>query len=143
MKFIVRIFSLATALAACFVLVGCGRQPAVKGKVSVRGAPLNKGTVTFRSGDLVRGATISGDGTYTIPECPPGQYKVTVEVPSYKFAPNNHAVPKSAEMPGKVVPQDPPSPPAVAIDAKYRDLNQSGLSFTISSDAQNIDIELK
>jgi hypothetical protein len=142
MKHMLRFASAALIVSACVVLVGCSRKPAVEGKISVRGTPLNAGTVTFRSGEVVRGATIRRDGTYEIPDCPPGKYTVTVEVPTFKFAKNSGAVPKAAPMPGKVEPSD-PTPPPVAVDARYRDATQSGLSFTVSPDNRNIDIELR
>jgi hypothetical protein len=143
MKSIVRLFSLAAIVAGSVVLTGCGGRPDVKGTVSVRGTKLNAGTVTFRSGDLVRGATIQPDGSFAIPECPPGQYKVTVEVPNLKFQKNPTAVPKAAPMPGKVESTDPPAAIPVAVDAKYRDADRSGLTYTVSSEVRNIDIELR
>ena len=143
MKSTARFLALAIALTGTLLLAGCGGQPAVKGTVSVRGKPLNAGTVTFRSGDFVRGATIQPDGSYALHECPPGQYKVTVEVPYMKFAADKKAVPKAAEMPGKTEGNDAPAVVPVAVDSRYRDVNQSGLSYAVSSDIRNIDIDLK
>jgi hypothetical protein len=143
MQSTIRFLSLVVIVSSAFLLAGCGGTPNVKGTVSVRGKPLNTGTVTFRSGDFVCGATSQPDGSYAIRECPPGNYLVTVEVPNLKFASKPNAVPKSAEMPGKVVSNIPPAVVPVAIDSKYREPGLSGLSYTVSSENRNIDIDLQ
>ncbi|MDR3621279.1 MAG: hypothetical protein P4L85_18145 [Paludisphaera borealis] len=76
--------TLALALAVC----GCGDagddlpRQAVSGKVKIDGAPLAKGSISFRSAD--GGAEAGGlvaDGAFTIPKASgpvPGKYKVSV-----------------------------------------------------------------
>ncbi|MFO0965792.1 MAG: carboxypeptidase-like regulatory domain-containing protein [Gemmataceae bacterium] len=127
----------------CLALAGCGKA-GVSGKVSFKGTPLTSGNVTFRAGDVVRGAAIEKDGTYRLTDCPPGDYKVTVSVPTLRFAtrPPSGAVPKAADMPGKEV-STAATLPAVPIDPKYADVKTSGLSFTVAGGGHEFDIDLK
>lgn len=139
-------FCKALLLIVCLAPLGCrGRDGEVTGKVTYRGTPLTAGSVTFRSGELVRGASIQKDGTYTLQDCPAGDYKVAVVVPDLRFAPRPSGAPPipKTEMPGKAAAEESAAVAPVKIDARYKDVNTSGLSYKVGSGGQTIDIELK
>jgi hypothetical protein len=80
------------ALALAVVLVGCGGQAtgdkvAISGKVTLKGQPLDHGTITFTSVDpskqLMAGGKIQ-NGQFDIPASeglPPGRYRVRISSP--------------------------------------------------------------
>jgi hypothetical protein len=124
---------LAPALLA-LLLVGCGtdgpRLAVVRGKVSYRGTPLHGGTIVFTP-DTLRGddgpiarAEIQADGSYALktgpfPGANPGWYRATV-------VSLVEPVPGSGGRPQSLLP------------SRYRDPEQSGLSFQIKPGQENV-----
>lgn len=111
---------------ACAVLAGCGaggdeKLTPVAGKVTVNGAPLTSGAVTFQP-DAAKGnntkhipvGNLDAQGTYTLSSAatsgaPLGWYKVTI----------------TAQQP--IDPQNPYAPPKYLINPKFSDPSTSGL----------------
>jgi|SRR5262249_43502466 len=131
---------------------GCGEggTATVSGKVVYKGAPVTFGAVAIYGAD---GKTASGridaDGHYTVEKVPIGDVKVAVLTP-------NPTTPKvfskggfKSKSKGKVKDSDSEVPNLgsvgkfVAIPARYKEPDQSGLTFTIKSGSQTIDLELK
>lgn len=120
--------------------VGCGSSgPAmgrVSGKVTYKGSPLTKGTVTFQStAPNGRNATgeIQSDGSYTLQTEKPGDgalagdYKVTI------FAHDEELL---DYIPTK------PLPPKRLAPAKYEKTETSGLTATVKSGSNPLNFEL-
>ena len=122
------------ALLACavlFVAAGCGKDSGVSvvGKVTVDGAPLPLGTVSFRP-DASKGNTsphepggqIDAEGNYRLytqgkPGAPPGWYRVAVV---------------AAE---PIDPKKPYEATKSLVNAKYNSVDTSGLSREVVADA--------
>jgi hypothetical protein len=117
----------------CFWSVGCGasgeKLNPVAGKVTLNGAPLASGSVTFHP-NVAKGnntphipvGMIDEQGHYKLQTAtkegaPPGWYKITV----------------SAQAP--VDPKDPYGPPKHLINSKYSDPNTSGVEAEVLSTA--------
>jgi hypothetical protein len=129
-------FPVRPARAAALLLVplllalaGCGGNPAVSGKVTLGGSPLEGGSVTFHP-DTARGnnagelfvGQIGPQGTYKLvgrdkEGAPPGWYRVTV---NYSVAPD---------------PKDATAKPRALIHKKYIDPNTTPLSIEVKSGA--------
>lgn len=115
---------------ACAGLLGCGggssaKLTPVEGKVTVNGAPLTSGAVTFHP-DTTKGnstphipvGNIDAQGSYKLMSAteegaPLGWYKVTV----------------SAQEP--IDPQNPYAPPKYLINPKFSDVGASGLAVEV------------
>lgn len=125
-------------------IAGCGEGAAsVSGKVTYNGTPVSGGTITFHGTDgKVDGTWIDPDGKYIVTRAPVGEVKVTVEVGRAGAPPK---MPKSKDVPGH--PGDKGGGTAtgkpMVIPAKYKDPAQSGLTYTLKSGSQVIDIDLK
>lgn len=96
-------------LAASFcaaALTGCGAPPGVRGTVTLDGAPVTEGSISFEPADgqgPSAGANITG-GRFEIPPASglkPGKMRVTV---------------RAAVKTGKQVPAGPPAPPGTMTD---------------------------
>ena len=86
----------------------------VQGKITLQGAPLAAGTITFVKNALKVQGVIAADGTYQVEGLQPGEYAVSIQ----GVKPN-------------------------AVPAKYADADKSGLAVTIVNGKQTYDIELK
>jgi hypothetical protein len=112
---------------------GCGQSSndvSVQGKVSYRGAPLHKGSVTFfpASGRPVS-AALSDGGQYTL-ELAPGEYAVTVNV--------------GTDLPPGFKEGDPIPPPTIVLPPEYTSRARSKLTATVSKDSDEpINFDLK
>jgi hypothetical protein len=126
------------------LVAGCG--PAVgdvSGTVSFKGEPLGSGLVVFHGQKATVPANIAADGTFTASKVPVGPVKVTVET----IAPQSG---KSGGEGGKVSgvgmsATGAPTTPAgkyVKIPDKYKDPNNSGLTYEVKSGSQQHNIEL-
>jgi hypothetical protein len=124
-----RFFSLACALA---LLAGCGGSSAtcpVQGTVTLKGAPLDSGTISFFAADSPSpaGGALIQAGKYEIPAAqglPPGTYRVTISSPtSSDVTPAEYAAGKR------------PAPPQERIPAAYN--TQSKQSATIERGGKN------
>jgi len=72
-------------LLCCLIVVGCGKNVKVSGKVSFSdGTPLDVGKVCFSDGTIMAYGKIDTNGTYTMgmtkdgEGIPPGTYKVSI-----------------------------------------------------------------
>jgi hypothetical protein len=125
-----------------------GATVTVSGKVAYKGEPVTFGAVAIYGAD---GQTASGridaDGHYTVDKVPIGDVKMAVLTP-------NPTTPKGSskgrlKSKGKVkysgaeVPSMDWVSKFVAIPARYKDPDQSGLTFTVKSGEQTIDLDLK
>lgn len=119
------------ALAAGVLLVGCSRGNksfTLKGTVSYQGKPLNSGVVRLHMGEEhMAAAMIQPDGSFEATEVFPGQAKVTVERKARRRAWKQGDTP-----PGGSSAKRGTAPPD-AIPDKYKDVNTSGLAFTLEA----------
>lgn len=130
-----------SVVAALLLLAaGCGGTGDVAGKVTYQGKPLVWGTVQFEGSDnMLRQANINSDGTYAIKGVAIGEAKVAV----------SSINPKSSDFQPMMREGMPPPPPRpevkgwFPIPAKYDTPHKSGLTYTIKSGENKIDIELK
>jgi hypothetical protein len=132
-------------LLAFFCTCGCGGSKAVvRGKVTYKNNPLTSGEVRFigKTGTVPRAALINPEGMYRIDDAPIGEVRVAVV--SFKTT-GTFAAPiiggKGKAGTGKT--SDGAASRPSAIPEKYKDVKTSGLTYTISSGSQTIDIELK
>jgi len=148
-------FSVVLVVLCC---IGCGppERAIVKGKVTIGDTPLTTGNVTFTGKDnLQSSATIQNDGTYELMDAPLGEARITVMVPTLppgglemmRRMKNNPGVKESES----VDPNDSSKKIGimggipdnyVPIPQKYQDLNQSGLTYTVTRGTQTHDIKL-
>jgi hypothetical protein len=121
-----RLFGAVVACIFVFSLVGCGvSHVPVAGKVTVDGAPLDTGNVSYHpaaagAGGMIGSSEIASDGSYKIMAegkagLAPGKYKVTVTAGK----PSN--------------PSDPYSVPVSLVDAKYTNLASTPLEVDVSA----------
>ena len=142
MPFLIRFLSGLWILAICLAAtVGCGKSTAtVAGKVTLNGAPVTAGAVTFHGEDkFVKSAGIDSSGSYAISNAPVGPVKVTVVAAQPR---------KGRDVAGKTAPKHPgdkAGAPAtfVALPEKYKDPNLSGLNFTLTAGEQTINLPLQ
>jgi len=118
----------ASLVVFCTLLVGCGpNQVGVEGTVTVDGAPLTTGDVSYhpvnskdKSDKAVGHSPIDAQGKYKLftdgnPGVPPGSYKVVVHASPPPDAANPYAV------------------PAPLIDKKYTELATTPLTVEVAS----------
>lgn len=109
---------------ACFA-AGCScsgdRRHVIHGTVALDGSPLTSGVIQFHgaAGRIVT-AVVGSDGTFTATDLPPGEMKVAVVEDI--MAPKGR---KRAQVP-----------------TKYKDVQTSGLSYTITRETWNLEIVL-
>jgi hypothetical protein len=127
--------------------LGCGKRTAfVTGKVTTRqGQPLTSGAVTFHGADgRSDSGNIDSEGNYSVAQAPIGTVKVTVDtgpprtrVPPTIKGPGGKPTAHPGEKGDKAAPVK-----RVVIQDKYKDPNQSGLSYTVTGGKQTINIEV-
>jgi hypothetical protein len=138
-----RVLALCLSATLGGLVLGCGdgedAHPAtvpVQGKVTYKGEPVPKGTITFQpDGGRPAVGEIQPDGTYQLSTfgdkdgAIPGPHKVMIIA-------NTGDPTKMPSSPGYVVPKD-------LVPKKYADLKTSGLEITVSKDktAYNFDLE--
>jgi hypothetical protein len=123
----------AIAFLCCLLpvaLLGCGgsggsMKSVVTGKVTFNGAPVPAGTVTFIAQNTEGTTMMSAidNGTYRIPNFPPGEVKISVQGPG---RPSN--------------PED--KTPRVTLPEKYLNVMTSGLTYTVKTGQQTHDLNL-
>ena len=129
----------AAALAAALSLVaGCSSDGSVTGTVTLDGAPVKRGTVTFHpvGGGPAAIGGIGADGGYELAigkdrSIPVGEYVVTVDA----------SEPVSSEAPAD--PRKLPAPPRRLTPVNYLSKDTSGLRVTVKSGSNVIPLELK
>ena len=142
MHLFARSFSRLWIVLVCLAAAGCGAPTAtVTGKVTLNGAPVTAGAVTFHGeNNFVQSAAIDATGAYTIANAPVGPVKVAV----VSSRPRTMASPG-----GKTVPSHPGNKggaaavSSVPVPEKYKDPNQSGLNFELKAGPQTIDLPLQ
>jgi hypothetical protein len=119
-------------LAVCFVtLTGCGQKTTeVKGKVTYKNEPLQVGTVIFVGEDGRQElASLSREGTFTIPRSPRGKVRVAVQTPAAGMPgvapPKTGSDKRETSLPSNYV-------HPVPIPARYGDVKTSGLEYEIT-----------
>jgi hypothetical protein len=100
----------------------------VFGKVTYQNIPLSSGTISFLGDDGFSKVSIDRDGSYQIADAPLGAVKVSVHNRSTFLEPKGEKI--------KWVVKS-------LIPSKYNDFQKSGLSYTISTGRQEINIDLK
>lgn len=126
-----------------FVAAGCGRPPRVAGSVTVNGAPLPAGRVTFLcdgAGKPAISSEISPDGTYEILSPPAGRARISVQT----FAPRPK--PPAGVDPGTGIDYSvgwEDTGPYVPIPERYHSPQTSGLVYEIRPGDQTFDITLE
>jgi hypothetical protein len=134
------------ALAVSVGALGCGSSEGkVSGKVTYKGAPLKGGNVYFTTADnKTEMSQIDEDGSYTIPQVPPGPVKISVETASLKKTGSRKSYGPKDIAPGTYTPPDPTEAKRryVEIPARYEDPQQSGLTYTVTRGSQTHDINL-
>jgi hypothetical protein len=125
---------LVCATGALLFCAGCGGPGTVSGKVSLDGAPLPGGLVSFHDSEgQTRSGGISREGTYSVSNIAPGKTQVSVLT--------------LGERRGLREPEDGKRAvnslgPYVPIPAKYLDKEQSGLSLQVKTGRQQFEIQL-
>jgi hypothetical protein len=132
------------------LVAGCSRKASVSGKVTYNGEPMPGGYVTFSPVEGGGGGTGSidpKDGSYEIPDLPPGKMKIGVkpaQAPSMPRGMPNYGPPKDSGAPpdamkglnagskGKYVPVSP----------EVLDPTTSSLEFEVKSGKNTKDISL-
>lgn len=130
-----------TATLLALAAIGCGGYGDVSGKVTYKGKALVWGTVQFEGSDnMIRQGNINSDGTYEISHVATGEAKVAV----------SSINPKSSDFqlrrPQEGGPRANPRPEVKGwfpIPEKYDRPYKSGLTYTIKSGENQIDIDLK
>jgi hypothetical protein len=131
------------ALLLGVAIMGCGAKGGqVSGKVTFQGKPLTSGTVLFHCADgSVAHALLASDGSYAIPNVPPGEAKITVK--SHGPVPLGMIRGASKAPGGKPPPKELPAAlKFVPIPAAYGDPAQSGLALVVQGGSQRHDIAL-
>jgi hypothetical protein len=130
---------------------GIGGKPTatVTGQVTYNGTPLSGGAITFHGeGGNVRSGYVDAGGMYTIVGAPVGPVTVTVVAAQPTAPPDaGGAGSKGGSKTAAKHPSGKTGGPivgsGVTIPPKYQDKSQSGLSYTLTSGKQTIDIPLK
>jgi hypothetical protein len=139
-------FVAACVLVALACASGCGSRTAtVSGRVTYQGKPVANGSVIVYCSDkqIVRG-NISADGTYSIPNVPPGTSVVTVQ--SHMRVPAGlrlHQSPPPSSG-GPIPPTvDPADTDRIMIPQRYGFPEESGLVVMVEDGPVTFDIDLK
>jgi hypothetical protein len=139
---------LGLALAA---LGGCGGgKAAVNGKVSLSdGTPVPAGTITFWASDNRSAqATLTPDGSYSIPDAPVGDVKVTVETPVPMMGgPTGMGKPPPGVkgMPAEMLPpgqKELAGVNVVPVPKQYKDKSTTPLTYTVTRGTQKKDFTI-
>jgi len=140
--------SAATLLPACGTDDGAGRRYPVSGKVSYKGQPVAKGSITFAPEDP-NGRAASGliaDGSYRLSTLGdndgalPGKYKVTVTARDIDQAKVQPAAGRSAINPSVIAKANQAAKNNVP--AKYSSSSTSPLAAEVPAKSTSIDFDL-
>jgi hypothetical protein len=142
MRFITCLSLRPAVMLLILAAAGCGPPTAtVTGKVTLKGAPVTAGAVTFHGENkFVQSAVIDANGAYNISNAPVGPVKVSVASAKPRAAPPGGKA-ATAKHPGDK--GGAAAVAAVPIPDKYKDPNQSGLNFELKAGEQVIDLPLE
>ena len=139
-----------SAIIVLVLLSGCGgaHEASVLGTATLDGKPLTSGTVTFypMAGGAPAYAQIQSDGSYALSTgaaagLAPGEYAVTVVAAAPPAAAPPAVAPPAVAPPAK---RPPPETLGVLLTpARYGNLQQTDLRFTVIRGANRIALELK
>ena len=117
-----RLFQGVALVGASLFLCGCGgdTNSAVSGKITYKGAAVTSGMINFQKPGTTLGGPIGADGSYAY-KLPAGQYQVRIDAPG-------------VTPPWKEGDPEPKPVPRLA-PAKYADFAASGLSITVTGEA--------
>jgi hypothetical protein len=163
----IRVASIAaSALPLLFLASGCGPSSGtpgkVYGKVTYKGAPVTGGGITLQTKDGAKyGGAIDPDGTYSVPDLPPGDMTVTISTENLNPNPAKPTIgppgggtgfPPGGGPPGPSGSTGPPGGTAtpakpqgtyMKIPEKYGDPQTSGLTVTVPAGPVKKDFDLK
>lgn len=137
---VVRRAFVVASVSLALVPLGCGgggpEMASVSGKVTYKGQPVPKGTITFASKAGGRNATgqIGSDGSYTLQTENPGD--------GAQLGEYNVAVAAKEEVILDYIPPK-PVPPKYLAPQKYENPQSSGLTATVKSGRNTFDFDLK
>ena len=122
-------------LCGLLLLAGCSRGFGnVSGKVSYKGQPLPKGTITFY--DEANQAVSSGiadDGSYSVSKVAAGKVKIAVTLPMFISMAGDTKSAEKAAAERKKLPSLPP---------RYADSEKSGLDREVKRGDQTLNLDL-
>ena len=147
--------------AAGLLVAGCGKSGSagnsVNGSVVYKGNPVTGGTMLFHGGDnKVYPASLGGDGKYTCPSVPAGDYTVTIDTKVLKDVVDPEAMMKkfggnggSEKLPealtkdlAKMKEVGKGMPKYVPIPEKYANSKTSTLTVKVGSGSNTQDLQL-
>jgi hypothetical protein len=127
-------------LLFALTVAGCGKpRGQVSGKVFFKDQELDSGTVTFVGQDNYKAfCAIGPDNTYSFDNVPLGPVRIAFE--------SHHRVPpgfRNGKPPPEIaqVKEEPPAAP-LPIPEKYKNPEESGLTFTVTAGKQTFHIKL-
>jgi hypothetical protein len=132
--------ALGFVLLVALAMPACGpRKGKLYGVATYGGKPVAGGVVLIQSAEQAQPirAPVDADGHYTADSIPMGAAKVAVLPPPMATKPP----PLPKDMDPKLLP--PPAPPGLNIPRKYTAPETSGLTVTVTSSAQEYNIDLK
>lgn len=143
----------ACALGLALVCVcGCSKGKAtVNGKVTFNNQPVGVGTVTFWTSDNRSAqAPLKPDGSYSMPDAPVGEVKITVTTPPPKMGPMTMEKPPPGMkgMPADMIPEgagdaaNPGKMKIVPIPDKYKEVSTTPLTYTVTKGTNEFNIIL-
>ncbi len=146
-----RVVAAACGLCGILLAAGCGSKGVVSGKVLYQGKPVRGGSVSFiLEGGGTMFSPIEEDGSYTIPNVPPGTVKITVETESFRpTVMQRDASGGAPEFMKKYIQEKEPqlleqrAKRYVKIPPQYSDPDKSNLTYVVKSGKQEHDIDLK
>jgi hypothetical protein len=134
--------ALAVSMAVGLLSAGCGssgpQMASVSGKVTYKGQPLTKGSVSFVSTDPARpnaSGAIQSDGSYTLQTREPGD---GAQLGDYKVSVTDI----DPEAYNTALPGEAPKLPKSAIPQKYENPETSGITQKVVSGSNKVDITL-
>ena len=133
-------YAFLLCLLICLVVVGCGKNKRLVGKVTFTdGTPAPSGMVVFRKDNFMARGEIQPNGSYKMSSegnndgLPPGEYKVYIQ--------GMAAMPASAPTNPRLTTQM--VLPVLLCDPKYTDPDTSGLTCTVPAPRNRFDIVLE
>jgi len=150
--------------AAGLLVLGCGKSgshgSSISGTLTYKAKPVPGGTLLFHANGKAFQASLSADGSYSVPDLPPGDYIVTIDTRHLKdvVGPEGMMAKMASQFSGDVSEKSMPmnkelskakemrkdTPPQYrAIPDKYADAKTSGLKVTVESGSNTKELELK
>jgi hypothetical protein len=132
-------------VASMAILSGCAKPfGSVTGTVTLGGAPLSAGVVSFLAKDgTVVSANVDANGTYRVDDVPVGLARVTVYTASnLDHVAMGEVLKNQGRDPAKFKAMPKSGPPPVAVPQKYSTPETSGLTVAVGKGEMKYDIPL-